>query len=279
MPIRSTDTRMSVAPFQGAEDFEQRRGNADVLVLPPYQTAKYLAGFANSDRCIEAAQRLRYEVFNVELDEGLAGSAVTGLDRDEFDDQMTHVVLLDQDSGSVVGTYRIQTVRHGLERGGIYSALEYDLTDFAPYFDRAVETGRASLAKDHRTFPALVSLLLGIGAYMNAYGQKYVFGCCSLTTQDPDDGWRAMKTIREQGFLHEDLLLPARPVATCGDPSREFDPEIGAAIRLPKLFRTYMRLGAKVISGPAIDRDFGTVDFLILMDGHQVQFSPLDVVK
>ena len=36
--------------------------------------------------------------------------------------------------------------------------------------------------------------------------------------------------------------------------------------RLPALFAAYLRIGASIIGGPAIDRDFGTLDFLALLD-------------
>ena len=36
--------------------------------------------------------------------------------------------------------------------------------------------------------------------------------------------------------------------------------------RLPKLFRTYVRHGARVCSPPALDRQFKTIDFLVLFE-------------
>jgi putative hemolysin len=48
------------------------------------------------------------------------------------------------------------------------------------------------------------------------------------------------------------------------------------SFRLPKLFSAYVRLGAKVISEPAIDREFGTVDFLILQDALALSLSSLE---
>ena len=36
--------------------------------------------------------------------------------------------------------------------------------------------------------------------------------------------------------------------------------------KLPSLFHTYLRYGARVCGGPAIDREFGTSDFLVLLD-------------
>ncbi len=36
--------------------------------------------------------------------------------------------------------------------------------------------------------------------------------------------------------------------------------------RAPKLLRAYLTLGAKICGPPAIDREFGTIDFLTLLD-------------
>ena len=41
-------------------------------------------------------------------------------------------------------------------------------------------------------------------------------------------------------------------------------------MKIPKLFRTYLRFGAKVCSPPAIDRRFKTIDFLVLFDVYEI---------
>lgn len=278
-PVQQGPAGLRHIPFSGREDFERPWNETDYLVVPAIDGNRYSVGFARSDACVEAVQRLRYEVFNLELGEGLAESVRTGLDRDEFDNQMVHLILIDQATGDVAGTYRMQPVRRAVANGGIYAAQEYDIDSLEPYFDELIEVGRACLAAQHRNFRAMIAMWLGIGAYMNAFDLTHLFGCCSLTTQDPDDGWRALRTLRAANCLHAEHYLPATPDYSCGDPAREHlfadEPEY----KLPKLFRTYLRLGAKVISEPAIDRAFGTVDFLILLDGKQVALSSLDVIK
>ncbi len=271
-------TTLRIAPYQGEAE-RARWNDVDVLQLPTDRASRYVVGFAHSDRCVDAALRLRYEVFNLELGEGLSESVTTGLDRDELDAQMTHLVLADAQSREIVGTYRMQTATHALAHLGLYSARQYDLTAFEPYIPKAVELGRACLAKNHRVLPAIMQLWLGIGAFMKQHDQWYLFGCSSLTSTDPDDGWRAMKTIREKGYLNPNLFLPACGPFACGDPQREFSADLGDELRLPKLFRTYMRLGCQVISEPSIDIEFGSIDFLILMDGREVTLSSLDVLK
>jgi putative hemolysin len=145
---------------------------------------------------------------------------------------------------------------------------------------RAVECGRACIALDHRSPATVLLLWAGIGAFMKIYEQRYLFGCCSLTSQDPDEGWRALRTLRAKGYVHPELWLRAMPEYTCGPAERESDPALkGELEKIPKLFNAYMRLGSKVISEPAIDREFGTVDFLVLLDGEKdVNYSSLNVL-
>ena len=50
--------------------------------------------------------RLRFEVFNLELQEGLVSSYDRGYDTDAYD-ACDHLIVKDTTSGEVVGTYRL----------------------------------------------------------------------------------------------------------------------------------------------------------------------------
>ncbi|MFN0059633.1 MAG: GNAT family N-acetyltransferase [Planctomycetota bacterium] len=251
--------------------------SVDLLVYPGAAASPYFAALANSDRSVTEALRLRFQVFNLELGEGLAAAALSGLDRDEYDAQMSHLLLVERATDAVVGTYRLQTVRHALAHRGLYSAREFQLDAIAHLFDNAVECGRACIAREHRNFQAVMALWLGLGAYLTAARQRYLFGCCSLTSRDARDGWRALNVLRAGDYLHPVIRLPATPTFSCGR-AHDFAPTQLESITLPRLFRAYLAIGATAISEPAIDREFGTVDFLVLLDTERVNFARLDVV-
>ena len=185
--IGSAGKTFSIQEIHSAADLERTRGEADIYAFPSAKRGKYITGIAGTRRCVEEALRLRFKVFNIELGEGLDSSRETGLDEDEFDDQMTHLVLFHKRSGELVGTYRMQTVTQAMAAGGIYSAREYDLEQLEPYFDKLVELGRACLAVEHRKLAAIINLWLGIGGFMNLHNSRYLFGCCSLTSANPED--------------------------------------------------------------------------------------------
>ncbi|MCC5877582.1 MAG: GNAT family N-acetyltransferase [Candidatus Sumerlaeia bacterium] len=267
---------LTTAPLTSPEEFRQVGGGGpDMLILPQQENSAYTVGYAVSPRCVDQALRLRYSIFNEELGEGLMSSQSSGLDRDEFDEQMDHLILIEKSSASVIGTYRLQPVRRAMKELGTYSAREYEISPLEPIFDQLLETGRACIARQHRNYFTIMHLWKGIGAYMEVHRLRYLFGCCSLTSLDPDDGWRAMKTLRARNAFHETLNLQPTADFSCGDPSRENDPEIKPGYKIPKLFSAYLTMGAKVISQPAVDREFGTVDFLVLLDSKDVNYSNL----
>eukprot|EP01035_Chromulina_nebulosa_P008556 gene8556-11597_t len=75
---------------------------------------------AQSPADLRAAQALRFEVFNLELDEGLATSYDTGLDADPYDEVCDHLLVEDLAEGRVVGTYRLQTGHRAAQGLGFF---------------------------------------------------------------------------------------------------------------------------------------------------------------
>jgi putative hemolysin len=270
---------LEVKLLAASTDFAEFWERVDLLKIPASERSPYMAGFASSRRLVEAALRLRYQVFNLELGEGLESSSRTGLDEDGFDEQMTHLVLLERGSGKVVGTYRMQTMVQAFESElGSYTGQEFDLSPLEAILPVSTECGRACLALDHRNMRALTQLWLGIAEFMNLFDQQYLFGCCSVTSQDPRVGHLALDFLRRGRYLHEHYWVKTRDPYACVDLCGFTEERQAAGFRLPKLFRTYLRLGAKVLSEPALDREFGTIDFLVLIDAKQVKMSSLNVV-
>jgi putative hemolysin len=235
--------------------------------LPNFRaaTARYRARFAESEDDLLSIQRLRYEVFNLELGEGLATSHVSRLDRDRFDLQCHHLLVEDVDGGAIVGTYRMQTSEMAEGGAGFYSMGEFDFSAWPrSIIDASVETGRACIAREHRHRQVLLLLWKGLASYAFSNAKRYIFGCCSLTTQDEALAWRAWEYLRQHGHCDSSLPLPALERCRCA--CDEADLRGWQDVKLPQLFRTYLRYGAKIVGEPAIDREFQTVDYLALVD-------------
>lgn len=80
---------------------------------------------------VEAAQRLRFEVFYREMSaQPTPEMAATGRDFDRYDAFCDHLLVFDHDAGSqVVGCYRLLRRAVAERNGGFYSAAEYDLSE------------------------------------------------------------------------------------------------------------------------------------------------------
>ena len=229
---------------------------------------RYDARFARSPEELDAIQKLRFEVFNLELGEGLEASFETRRDRDEFDPFCHHLMVNDLRSGEVVGTYRMQTSAMAAAGRGFYSSTLFDLGRLPGAVARdAVELGRACIALEHRNTQVLFLLWKGLARYMASSQRRYLFGCCSLTSQDPALGRAVMRFLAERGHLHPELRVSPQPGFGCS-PANPGAPEPvpEQPIKLPKLFRIYLRHGAKVCGPPAIDRQFKTIDYLVVFD-------------
>ena len=262
LPAQGHIPRVGVAEYPIAKEAlptsESRRG-------------KYTLRFAQTPDELDAILKLRFEVFNLELDEGLRESFQTGKDEDALDARFHHSAISFNSTGNIVGTYRMQTAQMAHTLGGFYSEAEFDLSGIPLDTLRdSVEIGRACVATEHRNGRVLQLLWRGLAQYLMWNQKRYLFGCCSLNTQDRDLRYRVHQFLIEEGHAHptcrvmprEGLDCPADPPPS---PGREGPrPEV----HIPALFQSYLNLGARVCGPPAIDREFQTIDFLVLLDTH-----------
>lgn len=227
---------------------------------------RYTVRFAETEAEIDEVLKRRFEVFNLELNEGFEASFINERDEDRFDRTCFHLIVIDNTSEEIVGTYRIRTIEMAGSAFGFYSADEFTIEKF-PYevLAESIELGRACIARDHRNSRVLFLLWKGVANFLRATRKRYLFGCCSLSSQDFTDGIKAMRQLRRDGSYHESLSVEPRDDFrhAPGDFLTEDD---GSDIKIPKLFETYLRIGAQVCSEPVIDRSFKTIDFLVIVD-------------
>jgi putative hemolysin len=249
-------------------DLSQAKAAYPVLreMLPAgIEDRKYELRFADCPDDLEQIQRLRFEVFNLELGEGLEESFATERDEDRFDPVCHHMLVIDRASGTVIGTYRMQTWEMARRYGGFYSADEFALETLPPtVLEGAVELGRACIARDHRNRKVLFLLWKGLANYMVHNRKRFLFGCCSLTSQDHAEGKRVMDHLEREGHVSSEYRVLPQPDWICYGDGQGYDPAVEA--KVPKLFRLYLRYGAKVCGPPAIDRFFKTIDYFVVWD-------------
>ncbi|HZF23498.1 MAG TPA: GNAT family N-acyltransferase [Burkholderiales bacterium] len=223
--------------------------------------AAYRIVLAEDAHGVRQAQRLRFEVFNLELGVGLARAYGAGLDEDEFDPRCDHLLLEHCDSGTIVSTYRLLPGRRVVTVASLYSATEFDLTAFGPLLPELGELGRACIQRRHRNPTALGLLWRGIAEYAASHGLRYLIGCSSLHTVDAAVGAALYRDLAWQYLAPERFRTRPRSGYAC-----PLETSAGVSVDPPKLLSAYLSLGARICGAPAIDREFGSIDFPTVLD-------------
>src|SRR6201993_1880279 len=133
---------------------------------------------------IEAAQRLRHDVFTSTPGFALPATGTDHIDIDRFDEYCDHLLVRDDDTGELVGCYRMLAPAGAIAAGGLSPATEFDVRAFDPLRPSLVEMGRAVVRDGHRNGGVVLMMWAGILAYLDRYGYDYVTGCVSVPIGD-----------------------------------------------------------------------------------------------
>jgi putative hemolysin len=220
------------------------------------------------DEIVEA-QRLRFQVFNLELNKGLQSSYENGLDIDEFDPYCNHLIVRDIKSSEVVGTYRMMRGTQARQHLGFYSEKEFDLSRIKTLDGELLELGRSCARKDYRDRALLPLMWEAIVDYVRLHSVRYLFGCGSLYTTDIAEVSAIFALLRSKYYAPEHCRV--EPVASCRfkgvtEATISSADEASLFQKLPSLIKGYLRIGAVVCGPPALDAEFGTADFFLLLD-------------
>ncbi|WP_432055736.1 GNAT family N-acetyltransferase [Streptomyces sp. bgisy022] len=231
---------------------------------PPGAPVRYTVGLARDEDDVRAAQRLRHDVFAGEMG-ALLPTPRPGLDVDPFDAYCDHLLVREETTGQVVGTYRLLPPERAAVAGRLYAEGEFDLTRLEALRPDLVEVGRSCVHPDHRDGAVIGLIWAGIARYMTDRGHAWLAGCCSLPLADGGTlASGAWAHVAERHLAPEPYrvrpLLPWRPTGT----------EPAARGALPALLRGYLRLGAWVCGEPAHDVDFGVADLYVLLPMNRV---------
>ncbi|GLY23020.1 hypothetical protein Misp04_27520 [Micromonospora sp. NBRC 101691] len=227
----------------------------------PLTTSGYTLHIADRPAEVAAAQRLRHEVFGTELGATLR-PGVAGLDTDDLDPWCDHLIVREERTGAVVGTYRLLPPGRTDRR---YAEQEFDLTALDPLRDDLVEVGRSCVHPDHRSGAVINLMWAGIARYLHLRGRRWLGGCASVPLADGGHTAAGVWERVRAGHLAPPPLRvrPHRPwFAEPDAPSPAGD--AGRTV-VPPLLRGYLRLGAWVCGEPAYDPDFAVADFDVLL--------------
>jgi putative hemolysin len=229
----------------------------------PVEPAALTVSWAKHADEIRQAQRLRFRVFADEMGARL-NTTVPGHDVDLFDNYCEHLLVRDQVTREVVGTYRLLTPAQAIRVGSTYSDTEFDLTRLRSLRERMVELGRSCVHPDYRHGGVIMTLWGALAEFMVRNKLDTMIGCASIpmlhngivSGDVAASIWQQLKATHLAPIEHHVRPRLPLPVERLNS-ALEVEP--------PALIKGYLRLGAKVLGAPAWDPDFNTADLPMMM--------------
>lgn len=237
--------------------------NRSVTTNPALRTQwrGFSIAIADNDAERELAWRIRHDVFLAEMQ---GRPRADGLEHDDFDDEYDHVVVTSAATGEAVGTCRMVSSSN---TGRFYSATEFAIERFLQLPGTKIELGRVCLSPAWRNNLALAAIGRAIGWYAQAHQAALIFGCTSISTVDPRMAGMLNRHFAELGVCDVDLgILPLAEHRLADLRTEESTDQRSLDALIPPLMRLYLKSGAKLGCEPALDREFGCLDFFTMVD-------------
>jgi len=192
------------------------------------------------------------------------------LEIDRYDLIADHILIIEKKSTKLIGTYR---VINSLFSRSFYSQTEFHLEDFLKTPFVKMELGRACIHPDYRNGRTIDLLWKGIGKYVELTKPRYLFGCSSIKSTDPQKTQLILSYLNQKSYISSEFhVIPTDayklnfPVIVHPQKNPLEDPKR----MIPPLLRSYLNAGAEIHGFPALDLEFGTVDFLTILDLEEI---------
>lgn len=245
------------------------------MTSPSGTEEKVTVRLAKNKQEIEAAQKLRYQVFYEEY--GAKPSAEikqAKRDFDPFDAVADHLIVYHgdhdmtvNDESVIIGTYRLLRRDVADKYGRFYTSDEYDIAPLLKEKQGQLELGRSCVLAEYRTRPVMQKLWQGITDYILDHNIEYLFGCASFHGTDIEAVSKQLSYLHHYHRAPENLrtrALEERYIEMNRHPKETLDvKEIFAS--LPPLIKGYLRVGVLVGDGAVIDDQFNTIDVCMIM--------------
>lgn len=273
VPVDQIEAELAALP---AESELLRQGTMRVLC----------AEAARIPQALREIGRLRELTFR-----GVGEGSGAALDLDQFDQLYRHLILWDEGSKAIVGSYRLGVVREILAAcgpQGLYTTSLYRYRQpFLDHVQDGVELGRSFVQPAYQKgFLPLLLLWKGIAAFVQRDPRRrLLFGTVSISADHHATSVRLMVDHLSEHCFHPGLARSVRPIRPWRRPRSErrgpaWQPnhitelrDVSAMVReievvrqgVPVLLEQYLKLGAKVV-GINVDAAFHTIDALVVVD-------------
>ncbi len=229
------------------------------------ETSRYVLKTLDQVSELREVLRLRSDIF---CEEYGIDTAEKALDVDAYDFQCDHLIIIERESQTIVGTYRVLC---SLFTTRFYSENEFELGEYLKTPGVKLELGRACIELEHRKGAVLNLLWRGIMQYAQKTKADSIFGCSSVKSESFSQAKALYLNLQLQNLIS--LQHRISPLKTYAIPDFSLVEPSECALELPPLFRSYLKAGARAYGPPAFDADFHCFDFLTILNLNEMSAS------
>ena len=224
---------------------------------------RFTVKFAETKDEIMQTLKLRYR--EMLLDYRPENVKEDGIDLVPCDEYAKLAICIDNESGEVVGTYRVITTDFLPTGKSFVTETEFNIDVLKQTGEKIAELSRAVVKTEYRNSIVLTLLLRFVVSYILEQGVRYVVGTASFHGTDKkvwvkelsylaanySDDYKGMYSLeKEQIELLDKSQIDANEIRKS----------------MPPLLRVYSAFGAITSNDSFTDYDFGSVDVLIVLD-------------
>ena len=240
-----------------------------------FRHANMILKLAETREEIEKARQLRYSEL-VQLH-----NQQISFD-DSFDDSdfvYDHLLVVEADSGDVVGTYRLGRREHLKHMKAFAIESKFDVSSIKAADGEILELSRMAIREDHRDGLVVRLLWKGLMEYCAHYDVRYLFGVVSLHTFEPEGAKNFLSYIYHN-FVSDEFELFAKPPVVEMNllPADQVDMSL-ARKEMHPILKAYMGMGCKFARNAHIDETMlKSVDVMIVIDYKKINLKYLQIV-
>ena len=227
---------------------------------------EYTLQIASNPEEVKTAQRLRFEIFNLEVKGELKSSVTQELDKDEYDPFCDHLLIIEPEKKKVIGTYRMLLRSKAKNSIGFYSESKFDISNIKKLDSQMLELGRACIHRDYRNKNVLDLLWQGVAEYILKHNVEYVFGCPGIRTRDSRKISEIFSYVKENYYSDEKLRVYPLEKNKLRDLDLNYKAKNNTFRKIPPLIQSYLKIGAWICGYPAINPEFNTTALFMLLD-------------
>ena len=224
---------------------------------------KFTVKFAETDEEKRKTYAMRYRNMLKEYRPEI--EKADGLDITPCDRYAKHIICIDNETGDVVGCYRMITDELLPEGEHFVCEEEFDISAVKATGERIAEFSRAVVKKEYRNSIVLMLLLRFIVQYVREENIRFAIGEASFAGVDKHAlknelsylaHYHASQEIAVSSLDQEQIEIVDKEKLDVAQIKRN----------LPPLIRAYIGFGAKTSKDSFTDWGFGSVDVFILLD-------------